>query len=299
MGYRNIVISSSVSITVKNEQLVISGAAEGRVPLEDIRTVILESRSSQISTYALSAFAIHGICVYICDDKHLPCALLQPIGQHSRQRKQLLLQLSPSQPQLKQMWKSIVVAKIQNQAACLSVCGVDESFIQRLSGLVSSVQSGDKTNVEAKAAALYFRLLFGADFTRSDESAINAALNYGYAIVRGYLARLIASRGFEPCLGIHHRSELNPFNLADDLIEPFRSLVDAFVFQNCNFDEFDISTKRELQNILNYEMLSGGEHHTMAYAAERLVNSLLSAYDDPEKKLLLPTFAELKRHEYE
>lgn len=299
MGYRNIVISSSVSITVKNEQLVIMGEVEGRVPLEDIRTLILESRASQISTYALSALALHGVCVYLCDDRHMPCALIQPIGQHSRQRKQLMLQLAASQPQLKQMWKSIVVAKIQNQAAALSLCGVDVTYIQKLLKLTALVQSGDKTNVESTAAAMYFRYLFGSDFTRSDDSAVNAALNYGYAIVRGYLARLIASRGFEPSIGIHHRSELNPFNLADDLIEPFRPLVDAFVFQNCDFDEFDITTKRELQNILNYEMLSGGEHHTMAYAAERLVNSLIAAYDNSDKKLLLPTFSELKRHEYE
>lgn len=299
MGYRNIVISSSVLITVKNEQLVIAGEAEGRVPLEDIRTIMLESRSSQISTYALSAFAMHGICVYLCDEKHMPCALIQPIGQHSRQRKQLMLQLSASQPQLKQMWKNIVIAKIQNQAKTLSLCGVDEAYVSRVLHYASLVQSGDKTNVEASAAATYFRYLFGGEFTRSEESSINAALNYGYAIVRGYLARLIASHGFEPCLGLHHRSELNQFNLADDLIEPFRPLVDLLVFQRCDFLEFDIMTKRELQNILNYEMLSGGERHSMAYAAERFVNSVIASYDSPDKKLLLPSFGELKRHEYE
>ena len=161
------------------------------------------------------------------------------------------------------------------------------------------MQSGDKTNAEASAAAIYFRYLFGGEFTRSDESPINAALNYGYAIVRGYLARIIASHGFEPSLGLHHHSELNPFNLADDLIEPFRPLVDLFVFQKCDFAEFDITTKRELQNILNYEMLSGGERHTMAYAAERFVNSVIAAYDSPDRKLLVPSFCELKRHEYE
>ena len=299
MGYRHIVISSSVSISVRNEQLLIKGEAEGSVPLEDIRTLMLESRASTVSSYALSVLAERGICVYVCDEKHLPCAVIQPLGQHSRQRRQLLLQLSPSQPLLKQLWKSIVIAKIQNQAIALSLCGVDASFVQKVSQLTTLVQSGDKGNCEARAAALYFRYLFGEAFCRGDDSAINAALNYGYAIVRGYLARLIASRGFEASLGIHHRSELNPYNLADDLIEPFRPLVDSFVFQNCDFESFDITAKRELQNILNYEMLSGGEHHTVAYAAERLINSLVTSYSEGENTLILPTFCDVKRHEYE
>ena len=126
-------------------------------------------------------------------------------------------------------------------------------------------------------------------------------MNYGYAIVRGYIARTLANYGFEPCIGIHHHSELNNYNLADDLIEPFRPMVDLFVFHHMEDEELSPSHKRELCNILNYEMLSGGEHHSMAYAIERLVHSFERClYDDgKQEKLLLPTIEALKRHEYE
>lgn len=301
MGYRSIVISSAVRISVKNRQLIIEGETSGTVPVEDIRTVMIESRAASVSTYALSALSEEGVCVYICDEKHLPSAVLQPIGRYSRQRKQILTQLSQSKPTLKRMWQDIVVAKITNQAMCLTLCGVNSEYVEQVEHLTAKVQSGDTTNVEGHAAALYFPCLFGRGFTRSDENGINAALNYGYAIVRGYIARALANYGFEPCIGIHHHSELNPYNLADDLIEPFRPVVDLFVFQHLTDEDLTPAHKRELCNILNYETVSGGEHHSMAYAIERLVHSLERCFQDEahQEKLLLPAIEALRRHEYE
>jgi len=197
------------------------------------------------------------------------------------------------------MWRDVVVSKITNQAKCLELCGVNDEQVKKVTRLSLQVQSGDPTNIEAQAAVLYFRALFGSSFSRSEENEINAALNYGYAIVRGYIARILANYGFEPCLGIHHHSELNNFNLADDLIEPFRPLVDLFVFQNMPEGNLSPSDKRELCNILNYEMISGKEHHATAYAIERLVHSLERCMGDKEESLLLPYIEELKRHEYE
>ena len=301
MGYRSIVISSAVKITVKNQQLVIEGEANGSVPIEDIRTLMIESRSASITSYALSALSEEGVCVYICDEKHLPSAILQPLGRYSRQRKQIMTQLAQSKPALKRMWQDIVVAKITNQALTLVLCGVDAAYARQIGHMTVKVQSGDPTNVEGQAAALYFPYLFGHGFTRNEENNVNAALNYGYAIVRGYIARVLANYGFEPCIGIHHHSELNNYNLADDLIEPFRPLVDLYVFHHLIDGELTPSNKRELCNILNYEMVSGDERHSMAYAIERLVHSLERCFYDTEnhEKLLLPTIEQLKRHEYE
>ena len=300
MGFRSIIISSSAKISVKNSQLVIEGERSGSVPIEDIRTLMIESRSSVITTYAISALSDAGVCIYICDEKHLPCAIVQPIGQHSRQRKQIITQLSQSKPHLKRMWQNIVVAKIKNQAKCLELCGVNDDYYNEVGRLANLVQSGDVTNVEGRAAAVYFKYLFGTEFSRGQETEINAALNYGYAIVRGYIARIIANHGYEPCIGIHHHSELNNFNFADDLIEPFRPLVDLFVFQNMGGDGFASKEKRELCNILNYEMISGGECHSVAYSIERLVQSVQRCFDENEEtKMLLPEIKELIRHEYE
>ena len=300
MGYRSIVVSSSAKISVRNEQLVIEGEKSGTVPIEDIRTLMIESHSSQISTYALSALSEAGVCVYLCDEKHLPSAVLQPIGRYSRQRKQIFSQLSQSKPRLKRMWQSIVVAKIKNQAKCLELCGVDEESCKSVKNFAERVQSGDPSNVEGQAAAKYFRFLFGRSFARDQESPINAALNYGYAILRGYIARTLANYGYEPCIGIHHHSELNPYNFADDLIEPFRPLVDLFVFHAVLGEEFGTNEKRELCNILNYEMLSGGEHHSAAYSVERLVQSVEWCFsEEGAAELLLPEIEKLARHEYE
>lgn len=301
MGYRSIVISSSVRISVKNEQLVIEGEATGSVPIEDIRTLLIESRAATVTTYALSALSEAGVCVYLCDDKHLPCAVLQPLGRYSRQKKRLFTQLEQSKPHLKRLWQSVVISKIQNQARCLELCGADAEQHGKVARLAFTVQSGDVTNVEGQAAALYFPCLFGKGFSRGEETPVNAALNYGYAIVRGYIARSLADHGFEPCLGIHHHSELNNYNLADDLIEPFRPLVDLFVFRHMPEEELSPADKKELCNILNYELLSGGEHHSAAYAIERLVYSLEQCFDAPEETetLLLPEIEDLRRHEYE
>ena len=301
MGYRSIVISSAVKLTVRNQQLVIDGEVSGSIPIEDIRTLMIESRAASITSYALSVLSEEGVCVYICDEKHLPSAVLQPIGRYSRQRKQIMTQLSQGKPALKRMWQDIVVAKITNQALTLALCGVDSDYAKQVGHMTVKVQSGDPTNIEGQAAAVYFPYLFGHGFTRNEDNGINGALNYGYAIVRGYIARVLANYGFEPCIGIHHHSELNNYNLADDLIEPFRPLVDLYVFHNLLEGELTPSHKRELCNILNYEMVSGGEKHSMAYAIERLVHSLERCFQDADnrEKLLLPTIECLKRHEYE
>ena len=140
MGYRSIVIESPSKITVKNSQLMIEGEKKGSIPIEDIRTLMIESRASLISTYALSVLSEAGVCVYFCDEKHLPSAVLQPIGRHSRQRKQILSQLSQSKPHLKRMWQDVVVAKIKNQASCLKLCGVDTEYCHNVEHLAHTVE---------------------------------------------------------------------------------------------------------------------------------------------------------------
>lgn len=299
MAYRNIVISSSVKLTVKNNQLVISGETEGIVPVEDIRTLLVESKASIISTYALSFLAQNGVCVYFCDEKHLPCAVLTPFAQHTRQKKQIELQISQTKPRLKNMWSEIVIAKIINQSICLEFCDKDEKDILNLKNLTKKVLSGDTTNVEGHAAALYFSSLFGKSFSRSDEDDINSALNYGYAIIRGYICRTLAKHGYEPSIGIHHCSQLNNFNFADDIIEPFRPIVDMFVFQKCVGIPFDKNEKLQIANILNYEILFGKEKHSVAYAIELMVQSIGKVFSKEKEHLSLPALIELKIHEYE
>ena len=148
--------------------------------------------------------------IYVCDDQHLPSAVFTPINQHSRRLSVLESQLALSKPYQKQLWQQIICQKIANQAKCLELCGKDA---QPLYAMVREVRSGDTTNVEATAAVYYFTTLFGQDFVRRDGQLINGALNYGYSLLRGLVARALAIYGFEPSLGLHHHNALNALDV--------------------------------------------------------------------------------------
>lgn len=188
------------------------------------------------------------------------------------------------------MWRWIICLQLTEHTA----------EADTLRTMIDRVRSGDSENVEATAAQLYFPALFGQGFIRGEENGINAGLNYGYAILRGCIARHLAVYGFLPTLGLHHRSTLNAFNLADDLIEPFRPVVDLLVSRSIAAeDELTPPQKRLLFNCLNLDILSGRQHHSVAYAVERLVQSLGRAMERPETKLTLPTLLESEQHRYE
>lgn len=299
MAFRNIIIENPARISVKNEQLVISTGSDHSLSPEDISSILIESRQSTITTAALSLLGLRGCAVFICDEKHMPCAVLNSYCQHSRQLSILESQLNSGEVLKKRMWQRVVTAKINNQSECLRICGkTDEA--KGLSAMADTVRSGDTGNVEAAAAARYFPALFGRGFTRSLVTGINSALNYGYAILRGCMARYLAVYGFLPAYGLHHKSELNSFNLADDMMEPFRPVIDLMVFSMIDeADDLTPDKKRLLFNCLNLDVRSGGQRHSVAYAMERTVHSLQRSFTTGEAKLILPELLELKQHSYE
>lgn len=299
MAFRNIIVESPAHISVKNSQLVIRTDREHSAAIEDISALLIESRQSIISAAALAQLGQRGCAVFFCDEKHLPCAVMTGFARHSRELAVLRSQLDTGEVLKKRLWQSIVTAKILNQARCLRLADKEEEA-ESLKRLAAQVRSGDSGNTEAEAARRYFPAMFGAGFTRGAENGLNAGLNYGYAILRGCMARYLAVYGFLPALGLHHRSELNNFNLADDLMEPFRPVVDRIVFLSFEEEkELDPVSKRQLFNCLNMDILSGGERHSVAYAMERLVQSLSRSLDSGEAKLLLPELVELRQHSYE
>jgi len=299
MAYRNIVIESPASISLRNSQLIIRTDREHSVAVEDISALLIENRQSNITSAALSRLGQGGCAVFVCDERHMPCAVALPYAQHSRHLSVVRAQLAMPEPLKKQLWKSIVVAKIRNQSACLRLMG-HEAEASHLLALSGRVRSGDADNTEATAAMKYFPALFYPGFSRGADNGFNAALNYGYAILRGALARQIAVYGFLPAFGLHHCSELNAFNLADDLIEPFRPLVDLLTATAFERDTpLSPENKRLLFNCLNLDLLSGAQRHSAAYAMERLVKSLSRSILDSEPRLILPELVELKQHSYE
>ena len=300
MGYRNIKIESFIGLHIKNSQLII-GDKGVSFPLEDINCVLIENQSVTVSSYMLQEFAKNEIALYVCDEKHLPNAVLLPLVKHSRHFKMLTRQIEAGKPLIKRLWQQIIVCKIKNQALCLKEMGLDG--YDKLLAMTKEVQSGDKTHVEAKAAAYYFRALYGDDFTRDNECIINSAMNYAYAIIRGLIARSIVCYGLEPSLGMFHHSELNSFNLADDLIEVFRPLVDLYVASHFDIAEVDSDLtpqiKRDLFNIINYDMSVKGDKRIISNCIDMLVYSYSGAIQGNRTDLELPELIPLQVHSYE
>ena len=229
---RIIEVSTSAKISCKNKQLVVCRPeeADASIPIEDIGILILDNPAITHTQGALNACAANNVAVIICDTAcHVPTAMLLPLQGHSLQSKAMYLQTSASLPTKKRLWQTIVRIKINQQAKVLKSVSGKSSAMLRLAG---KVKSGDPENVEAQAAKLYWRTLFGNQFRRNrDAPGINALLNYGYAIMRASVARAIVGAGMHPTLGIHHHSQYNSFCLADDLLEPLRPFIDIKVYE--------------------------------------------------------------------
>ena len=289
-------ITTPCRISCKQDQLLVQGDVSASFPIEDLLSVLVESRQCTITTAALSALAKEGVAVFTCDEKHIPCAVTLPFSRHSRQLGVTHQQLNWTVSEKNRWWQQIVQAKIRNQAECLALCGRCEKAVI-LRKRSDAVRRGDSENIEATAAAIYFPALFGEGFTRGAEADTrNAALNYGYAILRGCMARCLAVYGFIPWMGLHHESTLNAWNLADDMMEPYRPVVDLFVAAQVGSNaSLDTRLKSWLFNLLNMDIRSGGQRHSVAYAMERQTQSLRSN----AKTLILPELLPLQPHSYE
>lgn len=299
MEFRSIFIANPARLLVRRDQLVIQQEQEVTIPMEDITSLLIESQAVTITAAALQKLADNGVTVYFCDEKHLPAALALPMNRYCRQLKLLKGQVSMKQPTRKRLWQSVVVAKIANQAKCLVY--LEKDGAEDLRTMSSAVRSGDPDNLEATAAAKYFPSLFGPGFTRGEENPINGALNYGYAIVRGAVARNLVTHGLEPCLGIFHHNELNQFNLADDLMEPYRPLVDLFVASHEETWQGDLrpAHKQQLFNLTNYMMLQGEKRFRLISAIGRMVESFSRVLQQEGNQLELPTLLPLEAYQYE
>ena len=295
MAFRTVILSNPAHLQVQHSQLVITtDESSVPIPLEDICVIGLEHPAISFSSGTLQRITEEGCVVIFSDGRHLPSAVLTPSFQHSRMSNRIILQTSLSKPLKKQLWKRIVQQKISNQSHVVFSSDSNENTAHLISSLVSQVLSGDSTNREGYAARLYFPALFGAQFTRSDDSIINAGLNYGYAIVRSHICRSLAYHGFTPSMGINHKSELNMFNLADDIIEPFRPIVDAIILNKLiTTDEKNLNSEIKrciIENVIESTFTIRSQQYPLVAAVQQTVLSLLTAMTQEDPTLLqLPT----------
>lgn len=260
----------------------------GKVPVDDIAALIITGRGVSYSNDLMVKLAESNVPVVLCARNYSPVAWLWPLTGNYQQAARMDAQVALSASKKKRLWKDIVTTKINFQADHLEALGKPAMRLRRLAG---GVKSGDSDNREAQAARVYWRFLFGSDFTRSDDNDVrNAMLNYAYAVIRSALARAVSGAGLHPTLALAHSNQYNPMRLVDDLMEPYRPLADAL----CHglYDErvtaLTSEEKQLLSGVLSTRVSDGEKEIRFLNAAQKTAQSLVAVCMGTEKGVWYP-----------
>ncbi len=278
MSFRTVVITRQSKISYKNRFLVVKQDNDEKyIHLSEIDTIIVDSISVSISAYLLKEIADAKINMIFCDEKHNPFGELSPYYTRHNSSKKIKEQIKWTNKCKDDLWMKIVKNKILNQSLMLNKIKNDRYDL--LTSYIDEVVSGDKTNREGHAAKVYFNALFGKDFVRNNNDNINAALNYGYAILLSTINKEVIVGGYLTQLGIHHKNEFNEFNLSCDLMEPFRVIVDNFVYFNQE-RELNTNYKLDMVNILNNTYKYQNKSYTLKDIIGLFVKNTLNNIDN-------------------
>ena len=279
-------------LSLKLAQMVIElQDATRTVPIEDIGVVILEHKQITITHALIDALLANNVAIVTSNDKHLPVGLMLPLDGNTLQSERFRAQIDASEPLKKQMWQQTITAKILGQAHVLGTQHIEHNNMLKWA---KEVRSGDTDNMEARAAAYYWRNVFGdLDFIREPGGMPpNNLLNYGYSIVRAMVARALVGAGLLPTLGIHHHSRYDAYCLADDIMEPYRPFVDMKVLEMWKKGGIttDISSeqKRELLSITTMDVHISGHRSPMMMAIYTTAQSVQKCYSGQARKIIYP-----------
>ncbi|HBV42733.1 MAG TPA: type II CRISPR-associated endonuclease Cas1 [Desulfovibrio sp.] len=295
MSWRILQITKPCTLKIKNKQLLYVPQEEEEIsfPLEDISVLILENRQITMHNILLAELAKHGICLFSCDESHMPCGAYFPFLSYYQSSHMAKLQIEMRKPLQNRLWQELVRVKIQNQALCLKI--LQRQGVEKLFAYSKKVVSGDKGNIEAAAANHYFKMLFSSFSRKNDEDLRNIFLNYGYAILRACIARSLVGVGLLPCFGLHHANMFNAYNLADDIIEPYRPFVDFSVytlFQENSIENINTQYKNQLARVLTKQIMIEESEVTVLKAIEYTCQSLAKSIKLKKNVLALPYFLE-------
>lgn len=293
MNNRIVSIDKKAKLSIKNRQLIIDHEIDKiSIPCTDINLIILNNPQIILTREVLNILVENKVTIISSDSKFQPQLLVLPIIGNVEQTKVFSKQIKIRQSLKNKLWKTIIQAKIFNQYKILEK---NKIMVPRLRDLIKEVQDGDSGNVEAFAAKIYFKYLFGEMFVRDrDAENINMLLNYGYAVVRAIVARNICSTGLHPSIGLFHHSMYDPFPLASDLMEPIRPFVDLIVSdlykQEKNKNEINKLTKEhriELIKVLNSTCILNDKANVLENAIPLYVASIKNIILDESKKKFL------------
>lgn len=283
MSWRTVVISSSAKLDYQMGYLIVRNQDVVKIHISEISILIIETTSVSLTSALLCELTKKKIKVIFCDEKRNPSSELIPYyGSHDTSMK-VRKQIAWSDDIKTSVWTEIVAEKIRKQAENLDKWNKSES--QMLYEYISQIEFGDATNREGHAAKVYFNALFGLDFTRTSENSINAALNYGYSLLLSCCARETALNGYITQLGLFHDNIFNQFNLASDLMEPFRPIVDDIV-RAITPDKFEHDDKIELLKLLQKEVIIAGRKESVNNAMKIYCRSIFDALNDSDISLI-------------
>lgn len=263
------------------------------MPLDEVAVLSLAHPALSCSHAVLSGLARRGGITLVCDERHLPVGMMLPLVTHSTQAERLARQAAATLPLKKRLWQSIVKAKICAQAQNLETLTGDDAGLRKMA---AGVRSGDTENREARAARRYWPLFFdNPDFRRNPElPGINGVLNYGYAVLRAITARAICAAGLHPTLGLHHHNRYDPYCLADDLMEPFRPMVDEAALFIAREYGMEVEMQKEVKRLILEPLLGTldfhGEDRTLFDVLSRAASSLAQVFMGQRKGIILPQF---------
>lgn len=287
---KSILIERKSKVTCKNLQLVIKNESrEATIPIEDIGFIVIDNPETYVSITAFNLLVNNNTAVIICNASHLPNGMFLNLNSHHIQQEIFKEQINASQPLKKQLWQQTIKEKIKNQGLLLEQI---TNTTNKFEFLASKVTSGDSTNMEAVAASFYWKSFFEHRFKRERFGDYpNNFLNYGYAILRAATARALSGSGLLNTFGIHHKSKYNAFALADDIMEPFRPLVDEAVntiIQHYDEQELNTEIKSVLLQILTRTVYFKNEKSPLMVALQKTASSLQQCYTGDRKKIKYP-----------
>lgn len=281
MSFRTVVIANQSKLNYKNRFLVVKQDNDEKyIHLSEIDTIIVDSISVSISSYLLKELSNNKINIIFCDEKHNPFGELSSYYSSHNTSKKITNQTKWTNESKDILWQKIIKNKIINQALMLNK--IKSKKYDLVLSYVEEVKLGDKTNREGHSAKVYFNELFGKDFVRNNSDEINAALNYGYAILLSTINKEVVSNGYLTQLGIHHKNEFNQFNLSCDLMEPFRVIIDNFVYYNQN-RELDTQFKLDIINIFNNRYSYDNKKYILKDIIKMFVKNALDSIEDINK----------------
>ena len=304
---KTLYFGNPVYLSLKNAQLVIKlpevvrndtlpesfkRNSEVTKPIEDIGVVVLDHKQITITSGVLEALLENNCAIITCDSRSMPVGLMLPLCGNTTQNERFRDQLDASLPLVKQLWQQTIKAKIENQAAVLQECSGAETRCMKV--WADDVKSGDSSNLEARAAAYYWKNLFPIkDFTRDREGIPpNNLLNYGYAVLRAIVARGLVVSGLLPTLGIQHHNRYNAYCLADDIMEPYRPYVDRLVYnminQGVDYTELTKELKAQLLIIPTLETNIAGKRSPLMVAVGQTTASLYKCFSGELRKIFYP-----------